>query len=220
MTDEEGRIILQSGVEFALHMYRGQPEKHVPCLPTLGRLQTPEERLLALCRTSAFEDAIGAAPAVRVAEWFEFFGHPLRVDRQALAQHYGLTTDMLDFTSNFDVASFFAVCRWDRASRGYQPIGTSEAPGAICRTPPWDSLGSVFRRYRECAIRASRLAAASASGVTTRVRVTTDAGSGPVRGARSSSSEVPAVRRSLHRNLECLRPGSGAPSRRRCCKAV
>ncbi|HSW29732.1 MAG TPA: FRG domain-containing protein [Longimicrobiales bacterium] len=141
--DERGRIVLRSGVEFPRFMYRGQPEECHPCLPALGRMRTREEQLLALCQTVAFEDALGGHPAVRVAEATRFLGSPLRIDRTALAQHYGMATDLLDFTSNFDIASFFATCRWDRASGVYEPIDTSDQPGVIYRTPPWEILAEI-----------------------------------------------------------------------------
>lgn len=136
ISDEQGRVMLQSGIEFSLHAYRGQPEEFLPCLPTLGRLEKAEEQLLALCRNAAFEDAIGEHPFVRLTARSRFMGYPLRVDTQGLAQHYGLATDLLDFTSNFDVACFFATCRWDSKRREYRPVIESEKPGVIYRIPP------------------------------------------------------------------------------------
>ncbi len=140
--DEHGFIMLQSGIEFTLHAYRGQPEEHLPCIPTLGRLKSSEEQLLALCRNAAFEDAIGEHPFVRLSKQAKFLGHPLRVDSQGLAQHYGLATDLLDFTSNFDVASFFAVCYWDHKIREYRPVVDSENPGVIYRIAPAFFVGT------------------------------------------------------------------------------
>lgn len=142
VTDEHGSVVLQSGIEFTLHAYRGQPEEHVPCLPTLGRLKNSEEQLLALCRNAAFEDALGEHPFIRLSRQAKFFGHPLRVDTQGLAQHYGLATDLLDFTSNFDVASFFAVCYRDDETREYRPVVDSEKPGVIYRIAPAFFVGT------------------------------------------------------------------------------
>ncbi len=133
MSDEGGRIILQSGVEFPLYAYRGQPEEYTPCFPTLGRMKKPEDQLLALCRNAAFEDVIGEHPYVRITEQTTFMGHPLRVDKQGLAQHYGLATDLLDFTSNFEIAAFFATCRWKPDAKKYTPVIKTEVPGVIYR---------------------------------------------------------------------------------------
>lgn len=136
VTDQHGSVMLQSGIEFTPHAYRGQPEEHMPCLPTLGRLKNSDEQLLALCRNAAFEDALGEHPFIRLSRQAKFLGHPLHVDTQGLAQHYGLATDLLDFTSNFDVASFFAVCYRDHKTFEYKPVVDSGKPGVIYRIVP------------------------------------------------------------------------------------
>lgn len=135
--DEQGRVMLQSGLEFPLYAYRGQTEKYenLPCVPKLGRTNL-EEQLLSLCRNAAFEEALGEHPYVRVTAGTKFQGYPLRVDPQGLAEHYGLATDLLDFTSNFEVASFFATCYWDQDAGGYKPVVGSENPGVLYRSPP------------------------------------------------------------------------------------
>jgi hypothetical protein len=133
VTYEDGRIRLSSGIECAFYLFRGQPEEYSPCLPTLGRLKHLEDRLLALCRNVAFEEAISEHPFVRLSEQTSFLNHPLFIDKQGLVQHYGLATDILDLTSNFDVASFFATCQWDAASRSYLPVVSAKGPGVMYR---------------------------------------------------------------------------------------
>jgi len=135
--DQNGYLRLQSGVEMQSFMYRGQPEEYLPCLPSLGRLKTVESQLLAICRNIAFEDAISDHPFVRVTEAADFLGQPLYVDKQGLAQHYGLATDMIDLTSNFDVASFFAVCRLNEQEKCYLPVKDTGKPGVIYRIIPF-----------------------------------------------------------------------------------
>jgi hypothetical protein len=66
--DENGYVRLHSGVEMAMCMYRGQTEEYEPCVPSLGRLKTVGEQLLALCRNAAFEEAIGVNPYVQISE--------------------------------------------------------------------------------------------------------------------------------------------------------
>lgn len=136
ISDNQGRIKLLSGTEFSMQMYRGQTREYQPCTPTLARLDTAEKQFIALCRRVAFEDAIGAHPIVRFAEQAKFFNAPLFVDREGLAQHYGLATDMLDVTSNFDVAGFFATCSWNPSKRSYEPVCNSREPGIIYRITP------------------------------------------------------------------------------------
>lgn len=140
--DERGCTRLLSGVEFSMQVYRGQTQEHNPCLPSLGRTKTLEAQLLALCRNAAFEDAIAEHPFVRLAEQSTFLGNPLFVDKEGLAQHYGLPTHMLDVTSNFDVASFFATCAWN--GRQYAPVTDNKGHGVIYRLTPFllDSVES------------------------------------------------------------------------------
>lgn len=136
ITDEQGRVRLMSGREFSMQMYRGQTKDYKRCIPTLARLEKAEHQFLALCRLIAFEDAIGEHPMVRLAERIRLFDSPLYVDREGLAQHYGLATDMLDVTSNFDVACFFATCTWSHEYRKYQPAASDEASGVMYRITP------------------------------------------------------------------------------------
>lgn len=128
--NEAGKLHLVSGVESQPFLYRGQVEEKLPCVPTLGRkTMTSEDRLLALCRCVAFEEALEAHPFVKKAQQ-----SGIHVDIKGLAQHYGLPTDMLDITGSFAVASFFATSRWDTESGRYLPIGDDDAPvGVIYR---------------------------------------------------------------------------------------
>lgn len=136
ITDEHGYVVLHSGIGFPPYLYRGQPEEYELCVPTLGRLQSSEDKLLALCRNAAFEDVLSEHPFIRASRKIRYLNHPLRIDSQGLAQHYGQATDLLDFTSNFDVASFFAVCYLDIETGEYRPIVNSEKIGIIYRIQP------------------------------------------------------------------------------------
>lgn len=135
ISDEKGRIFLHSGIEFPMHFYRGQTRNYESCVPTLARLNGPQEQLLALCRRVAFEDVLGEHPMVQLAERTSILGGRLHVDREGLAQHYGQATDMLDITSHFDVAAFFATCKWNEE---YAPEFAEQGRGVIYR------ISSVF----------------------------------------------------------------------------
>jgi len=141
--NEAGRLHLVSGVEFPDYLYRGQVQEELPCVPTIGRPKyaSEKQRLLALCRAVAFEDALKVHPFVKKADQAG-----IHVDIEGLAQHYDLPTDMLDITGSFAVASFFATSRRD-TEKGYLPVGDNAAPGVIYRVIPCileDHLPDLF----------------------------------------------------------------------------
>lgn len=131
-----GEMQFNTGVEFPDLVYRGQVQEFDPCLPGLGRLRRLEEKLAAVCRNVAFEDAIRAHPYVNHCSNQTFNGYPLHINYQGLAQHYGFHTDMLDVTSNFDVAMFFACCEWSTKDSCYLPVAFRQKPGVIYGIEP------------------------------------------------------------------------------------
>lgn len=97
-------------------LYRGQNAEYGMCLPTIYRNAADdicifEDRM----RLIAFERLLHSHPVVR----HFFFRHNFLVNEEGLAQHYGLRTEILDLTSNLDVALFFAVCKYDPATDSY-----------------------------------------------------------------------------------------------------
>lgn len=126
--NEAGNLHLVSGVEFQPFFYRGQSEEKLPCVPALGRIESLEDRLLALCRGVAFEEVLEVHPFVKKAQQAG-----IHVDIEGLVQHYGLPTDMLDITGSFAVACFFATSRWDTKSGCYLPVGDDAPQGVIYR---------------------------------------------------------------------------------------
>ena len=48
------------------------------------------------------------------------------VNYDALAQHYGLKTDYIDITNNFDIALFFACCKYDEFEKKWKPLSQSD----------------------------------------------------------------------------------------------
>jgi len=132
----DGEIVFQTGVEFPNYVYRGQNQDFIPCIPSIARLKSDKEKFLAFCRNIAFEDALDEHPYVKFCKEQCMNGIPLHINKQALAQHYGLHTNMLDVTSNFYVACFFASCYWDKKSKSYLPIKKSNDLGVIYRANP------------------------------------------------------------------------------------
>ena len=61
------------------------------------------------------------------------------INVEALAQHYGLYTTMIDITNNFDVALFFACCKYEYEINGYRPLTQNDI------NEPHSQYGIIFR---------------------------------------------------------------------------
>ena len=65
-----------------------------------------------------------------------FIKNHWKVDYEGLAQHYGLRTTMLDFTSDLDVALFFAMCPYNPETDTYETVSKEDYVGVIyCISP-------------------------------------------------------------------------------------
>ena len=105
------------------HYYRGENQLFPESTPSLYRklkqLSAEEEknlyRLVADMRIGEFKTLLNK------------FNHVIDWDYcdilyDILAQHYGLETDWLDITSDFNVALFFATCFWDNNENKWKPL--------------------------------------------------------------------------------------------------
>ena len=124
-----GCVHLKSGTEFSTIQYRGQNEDFGVCKTTIDRLNSREEQFLSICQTIAFEELLESHPFVKYAKNIQFQNNPLCLNLTGIAQHYGLDTNYLDITSNFDVACFFATCKYINGE--YYPIGNISKVGII-----------------------------------------------------------------------------------------
>lgn len=75
--------------------------------------------------------------------WLRNYGDVLF---EPLAQHYGLETEWLDITSDFDVALFFATCGWDAIRKRWYPLTKKQTEikpetqyGVIFHIPEWQA---------------------------------------------------------------------------------
>ena len=59
----------------------------------------------------------------------------LLVNFEALAQHYGIATNMMDMTNSPLVAAFFATTGYDAVSDSYYPILHTVSKGVIYFSP-------------------------------------------------------------------------------------
>ena len=105
-----------------VYLYRGQNEEYIPCFPSLYRVtpreMTPAEIFAWRMRLVVFEEMLNSHPLVSKF----FMRHNFKLDYEGLAQHYGLSTSVLDLTSNLDIALFFAMCWYDRDHDCYRPF--------------------------------------------------------------------------------------------------
>lgn len=126
---KDGYVKLRSGLEFSMIQYRGQNEDFGVCKTTLDRCKSVEEQFLNICRTIAFEELLETHPFVMLSSSILIYDNPLSINLTGMAQHYGLHTDYLDITNNFDVACFFATCKYENGK--YYPIGNIQKAGVI-----------------------------------------------------------------------------------------
>ena len=101
--------------------FRGQTSYYSSCLPSIYRKVNNQERdqidiFIDRLRAVEFELLLQKHPFVKYVfnEGLDISGNnmpiSLKVDYLALAQHYELKTDLLDFTNDKWVAAFFATC--------------------------------------------------------------------------------------------------------------
>jgi hypothetical protein len=98
------------------YLYRGQVQRHSPCVASVFRGLTPSEDpnhlppkdrarlLIDRVRADEFVLALDAHPAAAYAREIG-----LRLRPYAIAQHYEMPTDRLDLTQDHRVAAFFAT---------------------------------------------------------------------------------------------------------------
>ena len=111
---EEKYLIPEVGTVHFL--YRGQNIEKSPCIPTIYRGEPDDAQVFTdRMRLTVFKRLLASHPVV---EHF-FKRHHFVVNEEGLAQHYGLRTEILDLTSNLDVAIFFAICKYNPKTDAY-----------------------------------------------------------------------------------------------------
>lgn len=107
-------FVIPAANDFSL-LFRGQAEEINPCLPTLYRKSpTPLQIFIERMRFVEFEKLLDSHPLVK---FYKSKGFTLSAE--GLTQHYGLKTEVMDFTSDIDIALFFAMCPYDSATDDY-----------------------------------------------------------------------------------------------------
>lgn len=116
-------IILPNFMQF--NYYRGEPSDLYPeCFATIYRNNKKYDNtidedgiIIDMLKLIEFEEIIKTFPQVKSA-----LKHKIRVNFEAIAQHYGLNTRMVDFTQDIIVASFFATHTFSNTKNGYEIV--------------------------------------------------------------------------------------------------
>ncbi|MFV9646269.1 MAG: FRG domain-containing protein, partial [Desulfobacterales bacterium] len=112
-----------------LWLYRGQTCDHGKCLSSLYRNELSEtDLLIARIKEIQFETVLLTHPAV-----IDLIKNDFHINFKGLAQHYSLKTELLDLTSDYLVAAFFATCSYSCCSNSYFPQTASKI-GVIYKT--------------------------------------------------------------------------------------
>ncbi len=129
VTDKFGNFRLMPGGQ-NLNLYRGQTQDYPLCGPNIFRNCTNKlETFIARLRQMEFEIVIKEHPAVQ-----DIIQEKIHVSFDGLAQHYGLSTEYLDVTSDPCIAAFFAVCKFDSKQECYRPVENQNVLGVIMKT--------------------------------------------------------------------------------------
>ena len=111
------------------HLYRGENKEWRKSVPSLRReldaVGDPRERemLAAVAHMRKWRFAKLLLRVNIVPYWMAKLSD---VNWDALAQHYGFKTCLLDLTSDFRAALFFATCAYDEESGAYRPLAQEE----------------------------------------------------------------------------------------------
>lgn len=112
-----------------IFLYRGQNQLYGNCDSSLKRRHQAddEEAFVSILKSIEFEIVLRKHPAVR-----HLLQKKFNIDFLGLAQHYGLPTNRIDFTSDPWIAAFFATTYYDEKIECFKPA-TSEQ-GEIYQT--------------------------------------------------------------------------------------
>ena len=152
-----GTVIMQGERE---SYYRGEkqiyPQSGTTLSRPLAKLSSEKEKLLyrlvADMRIAEFDYFLRKFDRTRC--WEE---SGLTILSEPLAQHYGLETDWLDITNDFNVALFFACCYWDCKDKKWYPLTKAQTEvddhdeakfGVIFHAPAWQVRATNSIKYR------------------------------------------------------------------------
>ena len=145
---ENGRLMPKFREQ--MRLFRGESKYHKVCKSSLWRLGMNEKEIFReRLKLAEFCRALSLMPEIKLFNMGvsvldpggEIHHYSLNIDGLALAQHYGVKTELLDLTSDKWTAAFFACTDYNRAMDIYTPITKSEEKGVMyCYTVSPDDI--------------------------------------------------------------------------------
>ena len=116
------------GPEFSPRLYRGETAFHNPCVPSVFRDGiSPIDRCFAIGKWIKLSALMDHHPATHDLQQSRIGDLSFHLNIEAIAQHYGFRTRLMDFSRSKDVAMFFATCQYDPITDSYAPMRNGEA---------------------------------------------------------------------------------------------
>ena len=128
------------------HFFRGENQQYLKSVPSLRRRQEGKSKYeCELVKTIAVMRSFQFAKFIWKIDVVPFWEAKLSdINIDALAQHYGFDTCLLDLTNDFRTALFFATCKYDYKTDSYRPLTKKDIEatedskyGVIFHSPNW-----------------------------------------------------------------------------------
>ncbi len=148
-----GNIITFSSTR---HFFRGENQIFPKSIPSLNRrIDLKNEKDKEIYRTIANLRIIRFKEFIKNFDIISLWETKLSdINYKALAQHYGFETSLLDLTNDFNIALFFATCKYNETEDCYRPLTNEDIEksketkyGVIYHCPNWkiDFFQQMFR---------------------------------------------------------------------------
>lgn len=108
---------------FPYQLFRGEHRIYDTCRASIYRSQDEDDVIVDELKIIEFQNILLTFPQVKYA-----IDDHMKVDFLALAQHYELNTNLIDVTSEPEIAAYFATHRWING------IATPVGEGIGCKT--------------------------------------------------------------------------------------
>jgi len=111
------------GPEFSPRLYRGETSFHQMCVPTMFREGISNiDRCFAIGKWIELSTLMDNHPATHDLKSSRIGNLSFDLNIEAIAQHYGFKTRLMDFSRSKDVSMFFATCGYDSVTKTYKPL--------------------------------------------------------------------------------------------------